>query len=431
MFARRQEIFNSGLFGLGDSKNYENRGAGLKILYLTFNNPYSGIGIYRKETGFCKAMYEACKKLGIQFKGIDIFTYQPSNLNSLPDYDANYFEVREVSDKLQKAFAKIKFIRAPFRIRPIFRVAYDRIREINPDIIIYRYSAKYTLFPFNPKKVKPSILFISEHQAKEIEELHLMGFAGLVGLPIEKIKAKSFFENIDAVIGVTSEIAKYEVIRANRNIPYFVLTNGVDVKKYPVKNYLEFKGDILKMIFVSSATIRWHGLDRLLTGMENYKGNMRLELHIVGSATQNIRNLVKSLNLEKNVILHGLKYGKELDKIFEKVHIAIGTLGLHGKNLKYGSTLKVREYMARGIPFVISYVDEDIENNFPLFLKVTSNDSPVNMDKVIEFAKTVYEKHGTTIPSVMRDYALEKMDYKVKVDRLLDFCKSLVTTQAG
>lgn len=413
----------------GDFNNMKNRNPGLRILYLTFNNPYLWTGTYRKEIEFCRAMSETCRKSGIQFKGIDIFTYQPSDLNSLPNRDVDYFEVREVDDKLHKMFAKVRFVRGFFRTRPIFRAAYSKIRQLNPDVIIYRYDATYILLPFNPKKVKPNILFISEHQAKEIEELHL-SFPGLVRLPIEKIKAGKYFKNIDAVIGVTSEIAKYEVGRAKRDIPYFVLTNGIDVKKYPVKNYLEFKGDVVKMIFVSSATIKWHGLDRLLMGMEDYKGNVGLELHIVGSVTQNIRNLLKSLNLEKNVMLYGLKYGKELDKIFEKMHIAIGTLGLHRQNLKYGSTLKVREYMARGIPFVISYIDEDIEEGFPLSLKVPSDDSPVNMDKVIEFAKTVYEKYGTTIPYIMRDYALKKMDYQVKVNRLLDFCKLLLSKEA-
>ncbi|GAI27325.1 unnamed protein product [marine sediment metagenome] len=133
--------------------------------------------------------------------------------------------------------------------------------------------------------------------------------------------------------------------------------------------------------------------------------------------------------MENNVIFHGLKYGKELDKVFDEVHIAIGTLGIHRKNLKYGSTLKVREYMARGVPFVISYIDEDIEEEFPLFLKLQPDDNPVNMDKVIEFAKRVYEKYGRAVPSIMRNYALRKMDYKVKVNKLLNFVLNLLNSR--
>lgn len=397
----------------------------MRILYLTFNNPYLWTGVYRKEIGFCRAMHEICRKSGIQFKGVDIFTYQPSKLNSLHDHYVDYFEVREVSDELHKIFARVRFIRAFFRIRPVFQTAYNKIRQFNPDIIIHRYDTTYIPAAFNPKKVKPNVIFISEHHGKESEELRL-NFSRQLRLPFHIIKTRKLFKNIDAVIGVTSEIAKYEVENSKREIPYFVFTNGIDVEKYPVKKYLEFKGNVLKMIFIGATTTKWQGMDRLLIGMENYKRNIKLELHIVGSVTKNIMGLVKSLNLEKNVVFHGLKYGMELDEIFENVHVAVGTLGIHRKGLKFGSPLKIREYMARGIPFVISYIDEDIEDEFPLFLKVPSDDSPVNMNDVIKFAKTIYEKYGVSIPSIMRDCALKKMDYEVKVGKLLKFCKCLL-----
>ena len=214
---------------------------------------------------------------------------------------------------------------------------------------------------------------------------------------------------------------KQQIKRAMRNIPYFVLTNGIDVKNYSIKNYSKFRGNKLKMIFVSSFISVWHGVGRLLRGIKTYRGNVRLEINIVGSVRQNIKDLVKSLDLEQKVVFHGFKSGKELDEVFDNMHIAIGTLGLHRQNLKYASTLKVREYMARGIPFVISYIDEDIVEEFPLALRLRSDDSPVDMEKIIKFTKRVYEKYGVAIPSIMRDYALEKMDYKVKVKRLLTF----------
>jgi glycosyltransferase involved in cell wall biosynthesis len=396
----------------------------MKILYLSFNNPYLWTGVYRKEIEFCRAMNGACKKRNIEFEGIDIFTYQPSGLKYLSGHDVDCFKVKQVDNRVHNIFAKVRFVRGFFRTRPIFQAAYEKIKESKPDIIIYRYDAAYVSLAFNPKKIKPDIGFISEHQGKEIEELHLT-FPGWVRLPVEKLKAKGFFKNIDAVIGVTSEIAEYEVKRTGRDIPYFVLTNGIDVKNYQSKKYREFKGDALKMVFVGSTTTRWHGLDRLIKGMKGYKGDINLELHIVGSIAQDVRNLVKSLNLENSIIFHGFKHGKELDEVFDNAHIAIGTLALHRENLKYGSTLKVREYTARGIPFVISYRDEDIEGQFPLCLELLPDDRVINMDEVIKFAKTAYERYGKTIPTMMRDYALKKMDYEVKVERLLDFCLSI------
>ena len=127
------------------------------------------------------------------------------------------------------------------------------------------------------------------------------------------------------------------------------------------------------------------------------------------------------MNLERNIIFHGFKSGEELNKIFDDTHIAIGSLGVHRKDLKYASTLKVREYMARGIAFIISHIDEDIDKNFPFFLKLPSDDESVDIEKVIKFTANIYNKYGESISSVMRNYASEKMDYKAKVGKLLNF----------
>jgi hypothetical protein len=109
------------------------------------------------------------------------------------------------------------------------------------------------------------------------------------------------------------------------------------------------------------------------------------------------------------------------------MHIGIGSLAMHRNNLKYGATLKAREYMARGIPFIISYIDEDIAEGFPLVLKLKPDDSPVEMEEIIKFTQSNYEKYGVAIPSIMRDYAVREMDHKVKVKALLNF----ILQQAG
>ena len=378
-------------------------------------------GVYKKEMEFCKAMYEVCHESGIQFKGINIFVSENVDESIRYNHNLDYFELKELNSRSLAIFSKIRTIKAFLSIRPIFQAAYKEINKFNPDVIILRYHMLEIPASFNPKKVKRNVLFISEHNTKELEELSNIFDFKILPVAFEKIKARRFFKNVDAVIGVTSEIAKYEIKRAGRNIPYFVLTNGIDVNNYSIKNYAKFNGNELRMIFVSSFTAAWQGVDRLLKGIKNYRGNIRLEINIVGFVEQSVKDSVKSLNLERKIIFHGAKFDKDLNKVFDNMHIAIGTLAMHRKNLKYGATLKAREYMARGIPFVISYIDEDIAQEFPLVLRLPSDDRPVDMEKIIKFTKRVYEKYGAAIPSIMRDYALTKMDYKVKVERFLSF----------
>ena len=396
-----------------------------KILYLAFTDPYGSLGVYGKQFDFCKAMYNICRNSGLDFKGVNIYTpdHLRSGVNIILESE-KFLELKQVSDKLYSAFSSKRFIRAFFRIRPVLRAAYKELVDFRPDVVIYRYNITYVPVLFNPKRICPEVLFLSEHQSKELDEVRLKSFGRAVSM-IEKIRGKRFLRNVDAIVAVTSEIATCELNRIGSEAPHFVLANGIDVARIPAKKYLAFGGCNLKMISVVGETSIWHGLDRLLIGMANYQGDVDLELDIVGFVTADIKHLVKSLGLERRVAFHGLRYGKEIDRIFDETHIAIGTLGIHRKGLKYGSTLKVREYMARGVPFIISHVDQDVDEDFPLFLQLSSDDSPVCMGELIKFAKRVYGRYGQAIPIVMRDYAYKKFDYSVKARSLLNFISSL------
>ena len=376
--------------------------------------------MYKKEFDFCEAMYNFCKKLGVNFQGINIFAKRTKLINNFNLVSTNFFKVRNVNNTLFNMFSHTKFGRVIFRTNLIFKNAYDEIKLFQPDVVIFRYGIMGIPVFFNPKKINSNILFISEHQTKEIEEISLNNLGYIVSL-FERITQKKYFKNVDAILGVTSEIAKYEVSKENKNIPYLVLTNGININRYPKKKFIEFKGDILKMIFVSAITSKYQGLDRLLIGMKNYNNSLKIELHVVGNVTKDLINNINLLNLDKKVIFHGTKYGKELDMLFDDMHLAIGSLGTHRKGLKYASTLKAREYMARGIPFVISHIDEDIDNNFPFVLKLSSDDNPVDIEELLYFTKYIYKKYGKEISVKMRNYAVRKMAYNSKIKKLVDF----------
>ncbi|MFX0132667.1 MAG: hypothetical protein ACFFDN_03370 [Candidatus Hodarchaeota archaeon] len=398
----------------------------MRILYLSFENPYLLPGIHKKELEFCKAMFDSCNEFKIHFKGIKIFFPVELKAHSLLSPSTEYLELKQIGYSLWNIVSKIFLIKNILQTRQIFQCAYNTISKYKPDVIIFRYKAFSISSVFNPKKVNSNIVFVSEHQSKEIDELKsFMKSIRRFALISERIRAKKYFNYVDAITGVTSEIAKYELERAKRNIPFYILSNGIDVNKYPVKRYQKFEGNTLKMICVVSKTMKWQGLDRLLLGMKNYQGDIRFELHIVGMITQEINELLNKLKLKSRVFCHGIKYGKELDSIYNDMHIAIGTLGIHRKNLEYGTPLKVREYIARGIPFLISYKDEDIDSNFPFFLKLAPDDSSLNMEQIIHFTQSIYQKYENKIPIILRNYAAKKLDYNVKTRNYLQFILNL------
>lgn len=90
--------------------------------------------------------------------------------------------------------------------------------------------------------------------------------------------------------------------------------------------------------------------------------------------------------MEEYIILHGARHGKELDDLFEQADMAIGSLARHRSGIIHIKTLKNREYAARGLSFIYSEIDSDFENK-PYILKAKADESPIDIDQIIEFYK--------------------------------------------
>jgi hypothetical protein len=86
-------------------------------------------------------------------------------------------------------------------------------------------------------------------------------------------------------------------------------------------------------------------------GNANYKGGWNIPKYRRRGDEINLKNLASRLRINDHIIFHGFVHGKELDRLFEQNHIAVGSLGIHRIGLNQLSILKAREYCARGIPF--------------------------------------------------------------------------------
>jgi hypothetical protein len=114
--------------------------------------------------------------------------------------------------------------------------------------------------------------------------------------------------------------------------------------------------------------------------------------------------------------------GAELESYFERVHLGVGTLALHRKNLTEAASLKVRDYAARGLPFMLAYHDKDVEQNeglLPFRLRLEEGEEPVHMETVIDFVRRIQAIPGAA--SQMRNAARATMDIGVKMGALRNF----------
>lgn len=107
-----------------------------------------------------------------------------------------------------------------------------------------------------------------------------------------------------------------------------------------------------------------------------------------------------------------------MDILFNNTDIAIGTLGIYRKNVALDSSLKHREYCARGVPFVLSSDDPDFSVELPWVHYVAADDSAVSLFDLIQFWKNI--KKRAVVKEEIRKFAVERIDWYVKLEGMME-----------
>lgn len=188
------------------------------------------------------------------------------------------------------------------------------------------------------------------------------------------------------------------------NIP-----NGINFNNIRLSNY-DIKDEEINLIEVAVPSF-WHGYDRILKGIGEYycnNGKRNIILHMVGDGVSIplYKRIIKDYGIENHVILYGNKYGKDLDKIYDKCSIGIDHLGGHRKKINKISSLKSREYFAKGLPIVTSVNIDFIPSDYKYQLMLPSNDEPIDINKIINFHDEIFLKNNYyNIKEEIRNFA--------------------------
>ena len=370
-----------------------------------------------------------------KFSGVDKkIASQVSSLRNL-GVDASVLFITENAGA-QSELPYVRFVIRPessksrFRILTILsrerffiRSTWEVIHRMKADEILYmRFSYPFFRWWYCMQKNR-SCKIVVEHQALESQS-YLM--AGNYLYPLfDHIFGGSIRRHCDGIIGVTREITDYEIRRSgDYRKPHITIGNGINVDSIPKKTSSDLNEGSLHLLCVANVS-RWHGLDRVLRGMAEYKGPVKIHLHIVGDGRElpAIKEMVKAASLEDNVTFYGPLHGRELDELFNRSDIAIGSLAIHRIRMREASILKAREYCARGIPFLYGTDDADFPPGFPYILRIPPDESPVDIAGVTRFAKTVYADRDFSVK--MREFAEESLDWSVKAQKLKNFLESL------
>lgn len=180
---------------------------------------------------------------------------------------------------------------------------------------------------------------------------------------------------------------------------------------------------------------KFHGYERLIEGLNEYycgEKNVRVIAHMVGDGPEleYYKKLVYQYKLNEYVVFYGKCVGDKLDDIYEGMDIAISSLGLYKLGIDKISSLKVGEYLSKGIPVVVGCDAVAFSGKeFKYFIQFPNDDTPINIAEVVKFYKRVYDNSSRDeIIKEIRTFAKENVDYSVTmypiIKYLLEDCKS-------
>lgn len=285
------------------------------------------------------------------------------------------------------------------------KIAVDRLK---PDLVYLRFMRTFAGAP-------QAIAHAKKAGAKLVVEHPTYPFAN--GKTTSLIR-KPFFWYCDRVFRkIEPMIDLYTLIGdpCDGNLngrPAMNILNGVDVARFSLHQPRTDEADIHMLALASMS--RWQGYDRLIRAMAAYQGPEKAILHMAGEdgdgSLAQWRALAEELGIADQVVFEGPMYGNQLDELVARCDIGIGGLGLYRKNQFVSMPLKLREYMACGLPFVYA-VDDPLMPDEPRFcLRIPNDDTLPDMALLISFAKQA--KADTEVPALMQTYAREHMSWE-------------------
>jgi hypothetical protein len=305
-----------------------------------------------------------------------------------------------------------KFFRKMF-LRNLYAWIYILKNQKNYDLIINRHMTFDVCVLIFGWFIKNRFTL---HHAKEVEALKVVkkNFKGKLASFVEKFTGFVSLRQSKGAICVTNDIAIYQNKRSY--IRTFLYPNGIDITSIDVIKDKRIDNEI-NIAFMCGTFSAWHGLDLLLeTVLENLEfiKTNHVKIHLIGKVLQEELDFITKNKLD--IMLHGVLSSNEYIRILEASDVGLDSLALYREGLTEGAALKVREYLAFGLPVYSAYKDTAIPIDFQYY-KVDE----IDIQKIVNFAKEMKQVSRHEIREISKEYISKEILLKKLYDELKQY----------
>ena len=214
-------------------------------------------------------------------------------------------------------------------------------------------------------------------------------------------------------IDLVAAISNYENIWKRKTL---FIDNSVDIESIKIHERHP-EENVLNLISVAIEQ-GYHGYEKIIKGLAYYYksgGSRQIYIYMAGEYLSKTKELVKELALENFVFFTGKLYGKELDNLYDKCDVAIGTFSKRA-NCEYGSSIKTKEFFAKGIPFINGWKEYSFDDSCPYVKRFDLKDEYIDFNQIVVFYDKV--KRDENLKNNMRRFAEEHFTWEKQFEKI-------------
>lgn len=226
--------------------------------------------------------------------------------------------------------------------------------EWAPDLVYERHGLYYA----GHRRLTRHLPVITEINANDLHEWPLLSRSKALYNRCTRARGLA---GVAGLVFVTNELRTTPAFaRYSQAVPSLVLGNGIDLSSVPRGAAASTDGPP-RLVFVGHHSSPWHGIGDVLA-LANARPQWRFD--VIGLRETEL------VAAPPNVIGHGQLMPHDYASVLAAADVGLGSLGLHRERINEASTLKVREYLASGLPVVIGGKDTDFPDGAPYVLEV-------------------------------------------------------------